>query len=102
MHVSVRAEPAVVMVTHRGAAVVAHEGIFLVISASEELEGARVSPVAHSLQNHVVALLHGTEAHILHALDEGQSTSVGALGFVLEMHGERRLVVDVVAAPQVH
>ena len=90
------------MVTHRGTAIVAHEGILLVISVPEELEGTRVSIVTHGLQNHVVALLNGTEAHILHALDEGQSASVGALSLVLQMHCERRLMVDVVAAPQVH
>ena len=102
MHVSVRAEPAIVMVTHRGTAIVAHKRILLVISAPEELEGARVGPVAHSLQNHVVALLNGTEAHILHALDERQSASVAALSLVLEVHGECRLMVDIVATPQVH
>ena len=90
------------MVTHRGAAIVANEGILLVVSASEEFEGTRVSIVANSLEDHVVALLDGAEAHILHALDERQSASVGALSLVLEMHGECRLMVDVVAAPQVH
>ena len=90
------------MVTHRGAAIVAHEVVLLVVSAPEEFEGTRVRIVAHGLENHVVALLNGTEAHILHALDEGQSAPVCALGLILEVHGERRLMVDVVSAPKVH
>ena len=89
MHVSVRTEPAIVMVTHRGAAIVANEGILLVVSASEEFEGPRVSIVANSLEDHVVALLDGAEAHILHALYEGKSASISALGLILEVHGER-------------
>ena len=76
--------------------------ILLVVSAAEELEGAWVSVVANCFQNHVVSLLNSAEANVLHGLNERQSASVGTLGLLLQMHGERGFVIDVVAGPQVH
>ena len=102
VHVSARAISAIVMVTHRCATIVAQEVVLLVVSAAEEFESTWVRVVAHGLQDHVVALLDSTVADILHGLDKGQCASVGALGFVLEVHGEGRLMVDIVTSPQVH
>ena len=90
------------MVSHRGTSVIAQKVVFLVVAAAEKLEGARVSVVANGLENHVVPLLDGAESDVFHSLDEGQSPAVSLLGFILEVHGEGRLVVDVIATPEGH
>ena len=90
------------MVSHRGTTVIAQEMVFLVVAATEKLEGARVGVVADSLENHVVSLLDGAETDVFHGLDEGERPAVSLLGLILKVHGESRLVVDVVATPEGH
>ena len=100
--VTVRAIPSIVMVPHRAAAIVAHEVVLRVVARAEELKGTWVRIVAHSTQDHVVALLQGTVAHILHCLDERQRSSVSSLGLFLQVHGQSLLVVQIVATPKAH
>ena len=50
--------PSIVVVSHRCASVIAHEMVFLVVSASEKFEGARVCIIAYCLEDHVVTFLH--------------------------------------------
>ena len=88
VHEPVGAIPSIVMVTHRCTSIVAHKVVLLVVSATQEIESAWVSVVANSFQNHVVTLLDGAEAYILHGLDEGQSASVCTLRLFLQMHSK--------------
>ena len=70
MLVAVRSVPTIVVVPSCGASVVAHKVVFLVVAAAEELEGTWVSIVADRTQDHVVTLLEGQIANILHCLDK--------------------------------
>ena len=61
----------------------------------------RVLGVADSLKNHIVALLQGNIADVLHGLHEGNYFAESLLRRVLLMHRQRVLMVDVVARPEV-
>ena len=98
--VAVRSIPTIVVVPTCGASVVAHEVVLLVVAATEELEGPWVSIVTDCSQDHVVTLLQGQIANILHCLDEWKGAPVGTSGLLLEMHGERLLMIQIVAAPE--
>ena len=100
--VSTRAVATIVVITHCGTTIVRQKVVFLVVSAPEEFEGARVGVVANGLQNHIVAFLDSTVANIFHCLHERKCSAVSLLGLLLKVHGESTLVVDVVAGPEVH
>ncbi len=96
------AHSTIIVVTHGGTKVVANEEIFLIISASEEVEHAGVGAVADSLQDHVVSLLDGDEANVLHSLHEGECATVGLAGLVVQVLTQSMLVVKVVPGPELH
>ena len=97
-----RSVPSIVVITHGGTSVVTHEMVFLVVATAEEFECTRVRVVAHCLKDHIVTLLHSEESDILHSLNERQSSAIGSLSFLLKVHSEGRLVIDVVATPEAH
>lgn len=102
MLVSARAVATIIVITHSGTTIVRQKVVFLVVSASEEFEGARVGVVANGLEDHIVTFLDSTVANIFHCLDERKCSAVSLLGLLLQMHGESTLVVDVVTSPEVH
>ena len=84
--VAARSISTIIMVTHGRAAVVAHEEVFLIVAASEELKGPRVRVVAYGLKHHVVPLGDGEVSHILHGLNEGEGAPIGPLSLLLQVH----------------
>lgn len=92
----------IVVVPHGRADVVADEQVLLVVPAAEQVEHARVRPVADRLQNHVVSLLDRHETHILHRLHKRKRATVRLTRLVVQMLAQSVLVVQVVTGPELH
>ena len=99
--VSARAESTVVAATERGALNSIREHVSLIVATAKELEVTRVLGIANRLQDHIVSLLKGNIADILHGLHEGRDLAERLLGLLLVVHRQRMLVVHIVATPQV-
>ena len=102
VEVSGRAKSSIVMVLHFSTTVVGNEVIFLVVPGSVKVPLCWVGVITDSSQDHVVTFLNGAVSDVLHSLNERQSSTVGLASLLLEVHVEGRLVVDVIASPELH
>ena len=99
--VSTGTEAAVVTTTQGCTLDSVGEHVSLIVAVPEELEVARVLGIANGLQNHIVSLLERDVADVFHGLHERGHLAESLLGLLLVVHGQRMLVIDVVATPKV-
>ena len=90
------------MISHCCSSIVTQEMIFLIVTRPQDIPSFWFWVIANCFQKHIVAFLDCTESHIFHCLNERQCSSICFLGFILEVHVESTLVVDVISCPEVH